>query len=37
LPKINAVLKSAGQAEIVPRTDEILAAKNDVVTEDDDM
>jgi hypothetical protein len=37
LPKINAVLKSAGQAEIVPRTDELLAAKNDVVTEDDDM
>jgi photosystem II stability/assembly factor-like uncharacterized protein len=37
LPKINAVLKSAGQAEIVPRTDEIMAAKNDVVTEDDDM
>jgi photosystem II stability/assembly factor-like uncharacterized protein len=34
LPKINAVLKAAGQAEIVPQTKEIAGEKSGVVTND---
>jgi hypothetical protein len=36
LPKINSVLKSAGQPEIVPRAVEMPSAKVDVVSDDDD-
>jgi hypothetical protein len=37
LPKINNVLKAAGQPEIVPRAVEMPAAKVDVVSDDDDV
>ncbi|MFL5607395.1 MAG: WD40/YVTN/BNR-like repeat-containing protein [Gemmatimonadaceae bacterium] len=36
LPRINNVLKAAGQPEIIPRAVEMPAAKVDVVSEDDD-
>ncbi|HET7187285.1 MAG TPA: hypothetical protein VFI52_03990, partial [Gemmatimonadaceae bacterium] len=36
LPKINSVLKTAGQPEIVPRAVEVAAPKTDIVMDDDD-
>ena len=37
LPRVNALLRNAGQAEIVPRASDIPAGSADVVTEDEDM